>query len=45
MEYLLCNIAKHGGASICACVTHGERLTEEFHLCSKAERNEIKMMP
>jgi hypothetical protein len=31
-EYLLCGTARHGEASMCACVTCGERLTEELHL-------------
>jgi hypothetical protein len=50
MSFILCkrhgNLMRlNGGASICACVTHSAHLTEEFHLCPKAQRNKIRMVP
>jgi hypothetical protein len=34
-EYLLCGTARHGEASMCACITRNEHLTEELHLCPR----------
>jgi hypothetical protein len=33
--YLLRGTVRHRGASMCACITRNEHLTEELHLCPR----------